>query len=46
MRPNPVTSLPKASEKPTSTHTTLTSARPKKLCMIVERTFFRRTRPP
>jgi hypothetical protein len=39
-------SLPNASEKPMSTQTTLTRARPKKLCMIVERTFLRRTRPP
>ena len=31
---------------PTSTQTTLTIASPKKLCMIVERTFLRRTRPP
>ena len=41
-----VTSGPNASEKPTMTQTTLTSARPKKLCMIVDRTFLRRTRPP
>ena len=46
MRPSPPTSVPKASEKPTSTQTTLTRARPKKLCMIVESTFLRRTRPP
>ena len=35
-----------ASEKPIRTQTTLTRASPKKLCMIVERTFLRRTRPP
>ena len=29
-----------------STQTMLTMASPKKLCMIVESTFLRRTRPP
>jgi hypothetical protein len=46
IRPQPLTSVPNAIEKPTSTQTTLTRARPKKLCMIVERTFLRRTSPP
>ncbi len=46
MRPSPPTSVPNASEKPTTTQTMLTRARPKKLCMIVDRTFLRRTRPP
>ena len=46
MRPRPLTSGPKARLKPTRTQTTLTSASPKKLCMIVESTFLRRTRPP
>jgi len=46
IRPSPPTSGPKASENPTMTHTTLTRASPKKLCMIVERTFLRRTSPP
>ena len=46
MSPKPPTSVPNARLKPTRTQTTLTSASPKKLCMIVERTFLRRTRPP
>ena len=46
MRPSPPTSVPNASENPTSTQTMLTRASPKKLCMIVERTFLRRTSPP
>ena len=50
MKPAPMigsaTSGPNASVKPTMTQTTVTSARPKKLCMTVERTFLRRTRPP
>ena len=29
-----------------TTQTTLTRASPKKLCMIVDRTFLRRTSPP
>ena len=41
-----LTSGPKARLNPTRTQTTLTIASPKKLCMIVERTFLRRTRPP
>ena len=32
--------------KPRTTQTTVTIARPKKLCMIVESTFLARTRPP
>ena len=35
-----------ASEKPIMTQTMLTIASPKKLCMIVDRTFLRRTSPP
>ena len=35
-----------ASEKPIRTQTMLTIASPKKLCMIVDRTFLRRTSPP
>ncbi len=46
MSPRPPTSVPNASENPTSTHTMLTRARPKKLCMIVDSTFLLRTRPP
>ena len=37
---------PKARLKPTMTQTTVTMARPKKLCMIVDSTFLARTRPP
>ena len=40
------TSGAKARLKPTMTQTTVTRARPKKLCMIVESTFLARTRPP
>ena len=46
MRPQPLTSGPKARVKPTTTQTMLTRASPKKLCMTVERTFLLRTRPP
>ena len=46
IRPSPPTSGPNARLNPTMTQTTLTRARPKKLCMIVESTFLRRTRPP
>ncbi len=46
MSPSPPTSVPNASEKPTRTQITLTRARPKKLCMIVDSTFLRRTSPP
>ena len=46
MRPRPLTSGPKASVNPTMTQTMLTSASPKKLCMTVDSTFLRRTRPP
>ena len=46
MRPRPPTSEPNARLNPMATQTTLTRASPKKLCMIVERTFLRRTRPP
>ena len=46
MRPMPLRSGPNASVKPTITQTMLTSASPKKLCMIVDRTFLRRTSPP
>ena len=44
--PNRFASGPNARLNPTRTQTTLTIASPKKLCMIVERTFLRRTRPP
>ncbi len=50
MKPPPMigsgTSVPKARVNPTITQTMLTSASPKKLCIVVDRTFFRRTRPP
>jgi len=46
IRPRPFTSGPKASVKPMTTQTMLTSASPKKLCMTVERTFLARTSPP
>jgi hypothetical protein len=46
IRPSPPTSGPKARVNPTITQTTLTRASPKKLCMIVDRTFLRRTSPP
>jgi hypothetical protein len=44
--PNRLASGPNARLNPTRTQTTLTIASPKKLCMIVESTFLRRTRPP
>ena len=44
--PAPPRESPKARLKPTTTQTTVTMARPKKLCMIVERTLLARTRPP
>ena len=46
MRPMPLRSGPNASVKPTMTHTMLTRASPKKLCMTVDSTFLLRTRPP
>ena len=44
--PRPPTESPKARLKPTMTQTTVTMARPKKLCMMVESTFLARTSPP
>jgi hypothetical protein len=46
MMPSPFQSGPNASEYPHRTHCTLIRHRMKKLCITVERTFFRRTRPP
>ncbi len=46
IRPSPLTSGPKASVNPTITQTMLTNARPKKLCIVVDSTFLRRTSPP
>ena len=44
--PRPPTDGAKARLKPTMTQTTVTMARPKKLCMIVDSTFLARTSPP